>query len=293
MAEATLHPPGHERETAESAELLRRYFGEEAAAAKIAYLLEHQYTPATLSFAGLKNGDAALAKVLREAARRAACSGYLAIVHIEESGSAEVPYESNSRRYRSYYSEERQVDDSDSFSVIEVSERRDYVGDWKTMEGRSAEFGNIPLEQGELLPQGALAEEKPDDVRVSEATGNEGASFERSYHRAVVVLWPEGREFNVLLQAGAEAAVAQLQRNVEGIVASLSNNNPIPEDVLSHLVAKAGAIVEKWETQSPYHFHQDGGNAPPRRGDFLRLLTQLGALKLARHFVETVVMERC
>jgi hypothetical protein len=34
---------------------------------------------------------------------------------------------------------------------------------------------------------------EPDEQRVSEVTGNEGASFERSYRRAAIVIWDEQR----------------------------------------------------------------------------------------------------
>lgn len=74
-------------------------------------------------------------------------------------------------------------------------------------DDRVLEFGRIPLAGCELLPGGALDREPPDDRRLTEASGNEGATYERSYHRAALVLWPRNRTAGVLLQAGVVAAL--------------------------------------------------------------------------------------
>ena len=102
-----LRPPEYLQETESASVLRREHLLQLGAPAKIAYLLEHQYTPTALSFAGLKNGDAAIGKVLSEAGRKAGCTVHLAIVHIEEFGSAEVPYEPRFRRHRHYELEDR------------------------------------------------------------------------------------------------------------------------------------------------------------------------------------------
>lgn len=56
---------------------------------KLAVLLEHQYTPDGLAWDALKGVDRAKARVLSEAAARAGCSAYLALLTFHESGSAE------------------------------------------------------------------------------------------------------------------------------------------------------------------------------------------------------------
>lgn len=43
---------------------------------------------------------------------------------------------------------------------------------------------------------------EPDAQYFQEATGNEGASFDRNYQRAALVLWPGRRALAVLNQAG-------------------------------------------------------------------------------------------
>ena len=84
-----LAAPVYDAETADAAMLLAKAFAGAGGPTKIAWLLEHQYSPAALSFAALKGADRARAKVLQKAAVRADCAMHLGIVHIEESGPAE------------------------------------------------------------------------------------------------------------------------------------------------------------------------------------------------------------
>ena len=65
---------------------------------KLVLPLQHAYTPAELSFETLKGPDAAVAGVLIAAARQADCELHLALVTVDESGSAE--YNDNYRRSR-------------------------------------------------------------------------------------------------------------------------------------------------------------------------------------------------
>ncbi len=76
-----------------------------------------------------------------------------------------------------------------AFTVATVDDAWQYVDEWRDTDDRVVEFGRIPLAGGELLPAGALDGEPPDEKRLTEASGNEGATYERSYHRAALVLW--------------------------------------------------------------------------------------------------------
>jgi hypothetical protein len=111
--EEPLSAPLYASEISTAGELLKEAFAAPAAPAKLAWLLDHQYSPAGLSFAGLKGKDAALAKVLRAAAERSGCTVHLGIVHIEENGPAQPEYEPRHgygrRRRWSRYDEEARV----------------------------------------------------------------------------------------------------------------------------------------------------------------------------------------
>ncbi|WP_291995576.1 hypothetical protein [Candidatus Accumulibacter sp. ACC003] len=56
-----------------------------------------------------------------------------------------------------------------------------------------------------------MADEEPDEQLFVEATGNEGASFERRYRRAALVIWPQTRKLNVIAGAGRNVALPYLQ----------------------------------------------------------------------------------
>jgi hypothetical protein len=238
-ADKPLAAPLYDSETSAAAAMLKDAFVPSEAPAKLAWLLEHQYSPAGLSFAGLKGEDAAMAKVLRAAAERADCAVHLGIVHIEETGPAQPDYEAGygyggRRRWHSYEDEEVEEDaSSESFEVIEVSDGSRFIDQWVDVENRPVAFGQLPLEDGEVLPAGALDDEDPDEQRLMEATGNEGASFERSYHRAALGIWPRERFAGVLLQAGVGASLPHLAERLDA-------GDPAA-------AAIARQIIEAWE----------------------------------------------
>ena len=189
--------------------MLRETFAADGSPAKLAWLLEHQYSPVGLAFDALKGADAGRASVLRRAAERAGCVMHLAIVHIEETGAAQPEYDPYSRRYsgRRGYDEPEEKEDvsSDSFEVIEVSDASQFVDEWCGLDGRPVDFGRLPLEEGEVLPAGALDGETPDEQRLTEATGNEGATSD-----------PDRGEMVRLLVRLGDASL--LERFIEGVV---------------------------------------------------------------------------
>jgi 2OG-Fe(II) oxygenase superfamily len=286
-----LNAPLYDAEVGATAALFAEAFETPGTPAKLAWLLEHQYSPAGLSFAGLKGRDAALAKVLRRAAAQAKCAVYLGIVHIEESGSAE-PYFDEGYRWRRgnrYYDmdddvhdETEDADDSSEFEVIEVCDGSRYVDQWMNTDDCPAEFGAVPIEDGEILPAGALDDEKPDKQRLTEATGNEGASFERSYHRAALVLWPRNRFIEVLLEAGPGAALPYFHDRVQDCC-----TRPVPDPDRDAVASIAGRIIDAWEAgkNNPY----SSGEKEPNRNAMIALLVQFGNVPLLERFIGGVV----
>ncbi len=209
--------PEYESRISEAAAMLDRFLTAPDAPAKIAWLLDHQYSPEGLSFSALKGADAAKARVLVQAAERGQCAAHLGIVHIGESGAAEPDYDyfyrSRRNRSRSYPDEDEEDNEEDtSFTVASVDDTWQYVDEWRDTGDHVVEFGRIPLAGGELLPAGRLDGEPPDKKRLTEASGNKGASYERSYHRAVLVLWHRNRTADVLLQAGVVAVLPYLRQ---------------------------------------------------------------------------------
>jgi 2OG-Fe(II) oxygenase superfamily len=84
-----LQAPDYRTEQARLADVLRHWATAQDEPDKLVLPLEHAYTPAELSFDALKGADAGVASVLVAAATEADCDLHLALVSIEESGSAE------------------------------------------------------------------------------------------------------------------------------------------------------------------------------------------------------------
>lgn len=163
---------------------------------KLILPLEHAYTPSEISFGTLKGADAGVASVLVPAARAADCELHLALVSIEENGSAE---------YSGY------EEDDEQFEVGEIFDRALMLSEWRCPEGGKAMFDEFPFSEQELCPPDAFEDLAPDEEHFHEATGNEGASFERTYRRAGLVLWPAARRLAVLNQGGLGATLPYLE----------------------------------------------------------------------------------
>ncbi|MEM5372971.1 2OG-Fe(II) oxygenase [Paraburkholderia azotifigens] len=210
-------PPAYESEQSAITALLRRWVKgkdspNDTSPEKLIYPLEHAYTAAELAFAALKNADAAAAGVLVRAADEADCDLHLALVSIDESGSAEYTgYSSRrrSRRYRERYDDDDDAYDDD-FEIGEIIERTLTVSEWRRPDDSKASIHALPFEETELCPPGSLDGLEPDEQHFHEATGNEGASFERTYRRAAFVLWPRSRRLAVLNQAGLRVTLPYL-----------------------------------------------------------------------------------
>lgn len=204
-------PPDYESEQQQAAALLREWSRGEASIpgavsvsdsgpTKLIYPLEHAHTQAELGFATLKGADAAVASVMVEAAHQADCDLYLALVSIAESGWAEY---TGGGGYRG-----RHWDDSDAeFEVGEVEDSSKTIHDWRHPDGSSSPLGPLPFHPDELSPPDAFDDMEPEDLDFQEATGNAGATFERLYQRAALVVWPRAYRIAVLAQGGLEATV--------------------------------------------------------------------------------------
>ena len=164
---------------------------------KLAWVLEHEYSEAGLSFDALKNRDAALARMLVAAAGQAHCALHAAILHLEEWGAAS---------YSGGWGWD--APDDDDMEMEEVEDYRQWLDGWVGPDGDRPPFGEIDLPPEERLPHGALDGAEPDEQHVEEATGNAGATVERSYRRAALVLWPESRTLALVAAGGIDGAVA-------------------------------------------------------------------------------------
>ncbi|MGB8401843.1 2OG-Fe(II) oxygenase [Bradyrhizobium sp.] len=200
-----LKAPDYRAEHGRVVELLRSWASAEDEPDKLILPLQHAYTPAELSFNALKGADAGLASVLVKAGAEADCDIHLALVSIEESGSAEHTGYYGRRRWS------RDEEEDEEFEVAEVIDRTLVLSEWRRPDGGEAGIGVFPFAEDELCPPDAFEDLTPDEQHFHEATGNEGASFERTYSRAGFVLWPSARRLAVLNQAGLGTTLPYLE----------------------------------------------------------------------------------
>ncbi|MFL5256300.1 MAG: 2OG-Fe(II) oxygenase [Rhodopila sp.] len=232
-------PPGYDREQARLVSLLQQWSKAkdsptEDTPDKVIYILEHAYTQAELDFAALKGIDAAVAGVLAAAAGQAECDLHLALLTVEESGMAE--YADRPRRYSRW-----DDDDEDEFEAGEMTDRLITLSDWRGRDGPARMSGEIPAEEDEFAPPDVLDELDPDEEHFREATGNEGASYERTYRRAALVLWPAQDRFAVLAQGGLKATLPYLedlaQRWADSTLAQRAPLAAEAHDLAGHMTA--------------------------------------------------------
>lgn len=284
--------PDYRAETDRASKLLESWAARKDAPPKVVYLLEHQYSPAGLSFSGLKNSDAAFGRVLADAADRAGYAVHLGVVHIEESGGAIVHDGPRAfSRSRSHWGWDSNPDpdfvdaDDEDFEVIEAYERVETIDHWVDRQDRAVDFGPFPLAPGELLPAGALDDEPPDVQRVSEATGNEGGSYERAYHRAAIVLWRHDRYPEIVLQAGVAAAVPHLGLLLEGPKTGSDRAASRRE-----FIRFAKRVIREWPIEQD-RWDDPAATDSGHRVRMLDLLIAAGDRGLLEEFVARVVVE--
>lgn len=287
-----LQAPLYVDETTKAAKLLKKAFSDSHAPQKLVWLLQHQYTPSALSFSHLKGKDAAIAKVLSEAAEQADCSLHLALVHIEETGIAEERYYPNRdrRRYSRFVDEDFEDDDDDDdddfdedFDIVEPTDETRYLDTWIKPDDSSQDYGKITLEDDELLPADALADAPPDEQMMHEATGNEGASYDRAYLRASLVIWPKEAFADILLQESSQHALPYFKDRIDA-----AKTDPELWPTVQNLAKR---ILDAWIRELPpqdsFSF-LDFDDDADARATMLHLLTELGDPRCLQRFIEKV-----
>jgi predicted 2-oxoglutarate/Fe(II)-dependent dioxygenase YbiX len=240
-------------------------------ALKLVYLLEHAYTPDGLSFANLKNRDSAIAEVVVAAAKAADCEVFLALLTIEESGSAEGVYYDYRRHGKNQ--------DDVAFDVVEVIDDIREIKNWIHPEqGKIDYLLTLPFFEEELCLPERLLNIEPDEQYFHEATGNEGASFERTYRRAALVVFPRVYYSDVLMEGGTDKAVSYLTYEIEKWQTSGTQLNTENGHFLASF---ANRVIELWSS---------GYRIEPVFNDLLTLIMTLQQPHLVQKAIEQIVV---
>ncbi len=108
-----------------------------------------------------------------------------------------------------------------------------------------------------MSPSGALEGLSPDAINFTEATGNAGATFERSYHRAALVLWPSSIRLAVVNEAGRSVSLPYLANLAERWVAGGRDaSSPLwtqAHELAGHIIA--GWPMARWRRERLADLH--------------------------------------
>ncbi|MCU0875047.1 MAG: hypothetical protein MUE50_22170, partial [Pirellulaceae bacterium] len=274
------------------AELLPRLFADKSRD-KLAIPLKHQYTQAALAPGELKGADRACVDVLVRAAQRADYQAFLALMTHHQSGIPAFssmdfgPYRSRRRSYRDYdYDDEEDpgsADDNSGAEFEEVFEESMSLDHWLDAQGRPQPFGTLKLKESEIVSDVA-PEDRPYRQEIHEATGNEGASMDRWYHQAVVVIWPRDRYFGILAGEGPDHAVGAFEQLVS------ATKKPAAD---ADCRAFAQAILERWNAAERTFRSRRSEDEISLSTRMLKLLDRIGSPDLAVRFVRDILPDHC
>ncbi|KAG2381281.1 hypothetical protein C9374_006270 [Naegleria lovaniensis] len=217
-------------------ELFTKWNNGEFRESKILYMLEHEYTQAGLSFDVLKGSDEAIVSAITNANRDGQLVGCaLGIVKKVESGSA-------SCSGYSYYG-------GGDFEMDEVYDVTLSLTHCVGMDNKvNTNLRSVGIADKEIFPRDVWKELEADGESVEEATGNEGATMERRYHQAVIILWPEKAAFNMILDMDNREAFHQMLNLIKKweVEQSTTKEELRPKyiSLLNRLIAKKGRDVD-------------------------------------------------
>ena len=257
---------------------------------KIAVTLDHRYTQDGLSVDKLKGVDRARAEVLFEAAEQADCVAHLALITLWQSGAAEGGYDEYAYRggYRGYHWSD--IDDEDSYDATggdyvmgEIYDHSLSANHWSNHKGEKVHFGEIPLDEEEIVSEAPLDDGDPNTEEFEDFTGNEGMTLERWYYRAAIVIWPRKKHFTVLCAAGTDAAIGGLQPLVKRLKRTAQAKR---EKQRRECLSFAAAIIDSWQANRSFSWNKAEN---PDRGLFMSLLQELGDSDIVRRFLSQVL----
>lgn len=254
-----------------TAALLTKLFSGENDFDKIAIPFTHQYTEAGLDPQHLKGADRARAEVLARAAESLAYACHIALLTHWQSGGVDY----NTWDFDDGWGRRRGRSSDLDVSGVEMDEVYDEnmsLDHWVDPHGQKQPFGEIHLKENEVL---GGTENWSYQQEVHEATGNSGATLERWYRRAVMVIWPPDRTFRILAGEGQAAALPELERMVaqSKAPASLKNCREFAEQ-----------IVACWQSRQAFR-----GKQPDYPARMLKMIECIGNEKLSRRFIRDVL----
>ena len=189
------------------------------------YLLEHKYCKASLTFKLFKNCDRAVADVLTQAKAEVEFDFYVGQVNFTEHWSAEHYGRGN-------------------YEAIECHDESVCVQHLKACGGEYT-LSHIEIYTESFVPEDFFHTIDPDEEEFEEATGNEGATLDKQYNWAALLLWPIGKRMSVIgvsnmikfLKQDVDAGKKDLDSTARDIMKEMRSVNPGHQSCLALLRA--------------------------------------------------------
>lgn len=181
---------------------------------RLVYLLDHQYTPRSLSWSHLKGADATRCSALRQAARQLGLEVFLALAEAHESWTA---YADNDADNRWGYEDDEDEDADTEHETIaddpepqELIDREIQLHHWIAVEGEESLSGDTLVDDIELCFTRSNTDCTPYESEYEGYMGNYGNTLDRWYHRAALVMWPRERNFIIRAEQSPAWALVQI-----------------------------------------------------------------------------------
>ena len=246
---------------------LRAQFARPDGPRKLIWVLEHEYSEAGLSFDTLKNVDAGVGGALLKAAVGACCSIHAALLEGSQTDHV-IPY-TDGDEIEDPFESDYEITDTEGWGFE--------VGGLRRPGARSGASGNLAVEAGEMMPEGAIDPEEPSSRTLFEAMGNGGATVEHLYKRAALVVWPQSETMRVLAGAGAAA--------MDAFLASETHAGSAPESLaqLTESAASCWPDPPKWGGSTRQTWRAATGRV-------LERIARAGSLDTTKRFFERAVV---
>lgn len=187
---------------------------------RLVYLLDHEYTQASLSWKRLKGADAVRVGALRKVAEALDAEIFLALANIHETWTTDVDFES--KRYGDYFDDDEGEEDTPWRHASRGEPEPDELIDgsidlnhWLGTDGKVEEIQDGRVNEDELCFTLATQNCTPFESEYEGYMGNYGNTLDRWYHRAAVVMWPRTRAFTVRARQSPMWALEQIDIALE------------------------------------------------------------------------------
>lgn len=241
--QATIVPPKRLRDE------LHSWAKDPGSPSKMIYMLEHQYTRENLSFSNLKGRDRGVADVLSAAAKAEDFDVHLGFLSVHKLMEAVVEYRGYGYRRRRY---DDPLDESDVDEGEEI-EKSITVSRLVNEDGTRLRMGPLKVTEDEdaLVGPHGIDDIKPHKTMVSEDTGNAGASLEKWYRSAALVVWPRVRRHAVLVDGDLQRALGKLLALAWQARQPQTGNGALRDKAVEHLF---DALIAHWPERNPRFF---------------------------------------